>query len=254
MQAFYGTPITEHLAYLGDGSLLCRGVNICRTGIQLYKPEELQEWAGDLPLAPKGGLIPVLRTPEEIFSRASMASAEGIPLTGPGHPPTFLSPANWKAHSSGHLQNVREGDPLPNGNRVLVGDLLVRDRELAEAIQLRRAREVSMGYACRYEQDRDGTWMQKDIRYNHISIVPKARGGEALQIMDAEPYTRLQEVMERFGRVMERAVRRYPHLVDELARDLGRYAVMDAAASAESDAASYAAAMKQLHRGRNYGR
>lgn len=205
MQAFAGTAISEHLAHLPDGSLLCRGVNIARSGVQLYKPEELAEW-GEVPNAPRGGLIPVMRLPEEVFSRRSMASAEGLPLVSP-HPGVFLTPSNWKAYSSGHIQNVREGEALPNGDRTLVADLVVRDRELAEQIGLRRRRQVSMGYSCRYELMPDGnTWAQRDITYNHAAVVEKARGGDYLAIMDSEPDgLRLQQVLEKFSRVMDRA-------------------------------------------------
>jgi hypothetical protein len=249
MLAFAGTPISEHLAHLADGSLLCRGVQVARTGVQMYKGEELMEW-GEMPTDLPRGLIPVMRLPEEVFSRKSMASAEGVPLVSP-HPGVFLSPSNWKAYSSGHIQNVREGDALPNGNRTLVADLVVRDRELAEQIGLRRRRQVSMGYSCRYEPLQDGTWAQRDIVYNHCAVVEKARGGDALQIMDSEPAgLREQELLEKFGRVLDRAAVLYPDIVDDFMRDLGGIfpqpvLTMDAA---ESDAESYAAKCRAFHR------
>jgi hypothetical protein len=250
MQAFAGTAISEHLAHLADGSLLCRGVQVARTGVQMYRPEELMEW-GEMPAnLPRGELIPVMRLPEEVFSRKSMASAEGVSLVSP-HPGVFLSPSNWKAYSSGHIQNVREGDALPNGDRTLVADLVVRDRELAEQIGLRRRRQVSMGYSCRYEPMQDGTWAQRDIVYNHCAVVEKARGGDALQIMDAEPLElRVQEVLEKFGTVLDRASVRYPEIVDDFMRDMGgifpQPVLMQDAA--ESDAESYAQQCRAFHR------
>ena len=212
--------------------------------------EELAEW-GEAPELPRGALVPVLRLPEEIFSRKSMSSAEGVPLVSP-HPGVFLSPSNWKAYASGHIQNVREGDALPNGDRTLVADLLCRDRETAEQIGLRRRRQVSMGYSCRYEMAADGkTWLQRDIVYNHCAVVEKARGGDALQIMDSEPEgLRVQEVLEKFSRVMNRASMLFPDLGDEIMRDLAGIfpqpvLTMDAA---ESDAESYAAQCRAFHR------
>jgi hypothetical protein len=250
MQGFVGTAISEHLAHLADGSLLCRGVNIARTGIQLYRPEELAEW-GEAPELPRGALVPVLRLPEEIFSRKSMSSAEGVPLVSP-HPGVFLSPSNWKAYASGHIQNVREGDALPNGDRTLVADLIVRDRETAEQIELRRRRQVSMGYSCRYEMAADGnTWLQRDIVYNHCAIVEKARGGNSLAVMDAEPSgLRELEVLEKFSRVMDRASVLYPDIVEDFMRDLGGIfpqpmLTEDAAAS---DAEEYAQQCRAFHR------
>jgi hypothetical protein len=250
MQAFAGTAISEHLAHLADGSLLCRGVQVARTGIQRYRVEELM--GDDLPAnLPRGELIPVMRLPSEIFSRKSMASGEGVPLVSP-HPGTFLSPSNWKAYASGHIQNLREGDPLPNGDRTLVADLVVRDRELAEQIELRRRRQVSMGYTCEYSLMADGTtWQQTNIIYNHCACVEKARGGDALQIMDAEPSgLREQELLEKFSRVLDRASVLYPDLAEEFSRDLAGIfpqpmLTEDAAAS---DAEEYARQCRAFHR------
>ena len=250
MQAFTGTAISEHLAHLADGSLLCRGVQVARTGVQMYRPEELMEW-GEMPENMPRGLVPVMRLPEEIFSRKSMASAEGVPLVSP-HPGVFLSPSNWKAYASGHIQNLREGETLPNGDRTLAADLVVRDRELAEQIGLRRRRQVSMGYTCRYGLAEDGnTWLQRDIVYNHCAIVEKARGGNSLAVIDAEPAgLREQEMLEKFGRVMDRASVLYPDIVDDFMRDLGgifpQPMLMEDAAA--SDAEEYAQQCRAFHR------
>lgn len=184
MQFFLGDRISQHMARLKDGSLLCTGVPLARTGTQKYRATELASAGGILPDGMStNDMVPVFRPAAEVLSARTMASLEGCVLTD-NHPPQFVSPANFAAYQMGHVQNIREGPRTPEGESTLVGDLLVRDAGLADKIERGLKRQVSVGYSCLYSFE-DGRFVQRGITANHVAIVPVARGGDALQIMDA---------------------------------------------------------------------
>jgi hypothetical protein len=218
LNAFYGTALSQHMAKLPDGSLLCRGAIVARTGFQDYLPSELEDFAGQLPggVKAKNGKIRVLRPASEVFDPASVASYEAAPLTD-SHPPQFLAPSNWRAWASGHAQHVREGPRLDNGDRSLIADLVVRDPNLIDKIERGLKRQISCGYSCVYELLDDGTLVQTAIRGNHIAVLEKGRAQNA-QILDHATEWDENEVMQQMM-----------------------------AARAE-DAANYAAQMKRFHR------
>jgi hypothetical protein len=253
MHAFYGSRISPHISKLNDGGVLCQAVAIARTGDQEYLPHELADFAGELPegLKRKNGRVIVHRPAEEVFSSRTMASFEGCPLTGPSHPPAFITPSNWRAWSSGHAQNVRRGPMLPDGSgQALVADLIVRDAPLAETVLSGETRNVSAGYDCFYEVQDDGSVVQRGIIANHVAVLRGAgRAGPEVAIQDhaVQRYT-LEDVLTKCGQVLARAHLRYPDLrpaIGEFFRDLAPVSTMDAAAN---DAESYASAMKKLHR------
>ena len=66
--AYYGTEISPNQTETVEGYLICRNVPIARTGKQTYYAHEL-----NLPGDPDR-LVEVLRSPEEVFSPAAMAS------------------------------------------------------------------------------------------------------------------------------------------------------------------------------------
>jgi len=250
MNAFYGSKISEHLARLRDGSLLCRSVPIARTGRQQYRAEEIFTDTSMYPPARGGGLIDVERPAEEVFAKTTMASFEGSPLCD-DHPAGFVTPLTWKTFAAGHLQNVREGPRLPDGNRTLCADLIVRDKALAEAIELGVKREVSCGYDCTYEGPRgDGSYVQRGIIGNHVAVVRKGRAGDGCRVYDSavHVYT-IDDVLSKFGRVLALAWQQFPHLQPAIAEffDDPMFGVqtMDRAVD---DAAQYAAQMRALHR------
>jgi hypothetical protein len=260
MLAFYGDRISPHIAKLNDGGILCLSVPIARTGTQEYLPRELSDLCGELPagIETKNGKVEVLRPASEVFSAKTMASFEGAPITGPTHPPQFITPTNWKAWSAGHAQNVRQGPTLPNGDQPLVADLLIRDQPLASTVESGETRNVSCGYDCLYDVQPNGTVVQRNIVGNHVAVLRgDGRAGSAVRIYDRAPMT-AEDVLERTGRVLARALR-YPDLrpaIDEFFHDLAALPIpapaqaMDAAVA---DAVDYAEQMRKLHR-RNYGR
>jgi len=200
------------MALTPEKFLLCLNVPLARTGTQRYRQAEVAGSGDDL--------VEVYRSPAEVFDKAAVASFEGKPVVSP-HPPTFLTPDNAVAYSKGHVQNIREGERLSTGERVLVGDLLVMDSFLISQIQ-NGLRDVSIGYSCAYVRREDGTFAQTNIRANHIAVVPEGRAGPEIRIMDAE------SAIEDFGAIARRYHRENISSVKPLqAKFAARVAVVD---------------------------
>lgn len=175
MRAFYGAKLSEHLTETPEGFLICQSVPICRTGTQKYLPREIGE-KGD-------GLVDVLRSEEEVFKPAAMASFEGKPVTD-DHPPREVTADNYGNYMKGVVQNVRRGKGEEADN--VVCDLVIYDASLINKIKHGK-REVSCGYDCRYIDNGDGTYRQADIIGNHVAVVDSGRAGKSVSIRDSAP-------------------------------------------------------------------
>lgn len=81
MIQYYGYTISPNQIETHDGFLICRNVPIARTGDQDYLGSEI-----GLDGEEAGKVLAVHRSPEEVFSQATMASFEGKPVTN-DHPP-----------------------------------------------------------------------------------------------------------------------------------------------------------------------
>lgn len=170
MLAYYGDRISPNMTVTPEGFLICHDVPIARTGDMTYRASELQ-LDGD-PDRP----VTVHRYPEDVFSDEAVASFEGKDVTA-GHPAGNVGAENYSAYSRGHVQNVRRS------GEQLVADLLIKDAALISDIRNNVVREVSCGYLCQYVPDGDG-YRQKEIRGNHVAVVPRGRAGRAVSIKD----------------------------------------------------------------------
>ena len=159
-----------------EGYLICLNVPIARTGTQQYLQDELGQ-DGDK-------TITVYRPEDEVFSQATMASFEGMPVTNDHPDGEFgVTVDNVQYLSKGHCQNVRRGTG-PNKD-LLIGDLIITDAQTIEDV-LNGKREISCGY--NYElREEDGKFVQRQIRGNHIAIVDKGRAGHRVCIKDSAP-------------------------------------------------------------------
>lgn len=192
MLAYYGTRISPHMTDTPEGYLICHDVPIARTGEMTYQASELQ-----LDGSPDR-LVRVKRYAEDVFEAAAVASFEGKEVTS-GHPPESVCPDNYAAYAKGHVQNVRrEGD-------YLVADLHIKDAALISDIKNRVVREVSCGYLCRYEPEGDG-YRQRQIRGNHVAVVPRGRAGCEVAIQDAaENAGKGKKYMSKFAEAILKA-------------------------------------------------
>ena len=127
-----------------------------------------------------------LRHPDDVFDFDSVNSLKLKPVTN-NHPTEMVGPSNIKDLAVGSL-----GDNPFNGDNIhLTIDMIITDEKTIQDI-MNGKRELSCGYSADLV-DESGVWLgmpytkrQKNIRYNHCSVVDSARAGEAARIkMDA---------------------------------------------------------------------
>lgn len=176
MRAYYGSRLSPNQTETPEGFLICLNVPIARTGVQTYLRSELG-FTDD-----PAGLVNVIRTEEEVFSPATIASFEGKPATE-DHPPVEVKPDNISAYDRGHVQNVHRG--TGEESDLLIADLYITSPPLIEAIKSGRLREVSCGYDCEYRMDEQGRLFQCGIRGNHVAVVSAGRAGARVAIKDS---------------------------------------------------------------------
>lgn len=175
LQAFYGNSISTRLSSTPEGFLVAQGARVARSGWQMYRPSELK--------LPGCDLVEVFRPPSEVCADTFIASLNGKCICD-GHPgQDWVSAENARFYCAGHLQNPREGTPLANGDRVVVGDLVVTEENLIRKIE-NGTRELSVGYQYELVPRGDGTYEQRDLVANHIAVVPTGRGGQQIRILD----------------------------------------------------------------------
>lgn len=158
--------------------MIAHGARLARTATkqpQQYRGSEIGLATDDR--------VNVWRPADEVFHPACLASLNGKPVTD-AHPSQFLTPDNVGWYSRGHVQHVREGPQLANGERAIVGDLVITDAHLISKIKS-GLRALSVGYDCEYTPRNDGSFEQHSIRANHVAVVPEGRAGTDIRILDA---------------------------------------------------------------------
>jgi hypothetical protein len=167
-----------------DGCLVAE-VNAARVGIQDYQGREVDP-DNSHGLRDKA-VVKVFRPEEEVFKDASLASYAAAPVTV-NHPAEMVDAQNWKQHGVGEIN----GDIVRDGQRVRV-PVIVRDASAVQKAQTTH-KQLSMGYSTTLDftpgTTPDGAAydaVQRDIRINHIALVPVARGGPELRIVDERP-------------------------------------------------------------------
>lgn len=176
MKAYYGSRFSPNQTVTPEGFLVCLNVPIARTGRYEYLASEIDV---DEPDGDK--VVKVIRSPEEVFSRAAMASFEGKPVVD-GHPDEGVTSENAHIYAKGAAQNVRRG--TGSDSDLLLADLIIYDQQLINDIRSGK-REVSCGYECDYEPNGDGTYSQTGIVGNHVAVVPEGRAGHRVRIKDS---------------------------------------------------------------------
>lgn len=168
-----------------DGSLVAE-VYAARTGIQDYLGREVDP-------DNRHGLrdkatVKVYRPESEVFKADSLATFAAAPVTV-DHPSQAVTADNWRGLGVGEIN----GDVVRDGQRVRV-PIIIRDAAAVKAAQTTH-KQLSMGYATElvFPQDGkhpDGTACdayQTNLRINHIALVPAARGGPELRVVDERP-------------------------------------------------------------------
>lgn len=207
---YYGDKISTNIAKTPEGFLICKNVPIARTGYQTYLESELVE-DGD-----PTERVNVYRSPDEVFSPATLASFEGKPVCN-GHPCVDVTPDNYKVYSKGHVQHVRIGKG-DDADKILA-DLYITDKDLIDEIQNGK-REVSAGYYAEDKEDSTGRICQTKIRGNHVAVVDEGRAGRSVCIRDTAKDINSQSINNLGGLSMKMdRKRKVANLVARYLRD-----------------------------------
>lgn len=174
---FYADRISDNIRKREpEGYLICVNVPIARSGSQQYLQDEIGQRGEKA--------VTVYRPEEEVFSPATMASFEGMPVTN-DHPDDEggVNVENVQYLAKGHCQNVRRG--TGKNKDLLIADLVITDPGTIEDV-MNGKREISCGYNYELSEE-DGKYVQRQIRGNHIAIVDKGRAGHRVCIQDSAP-------------------------------------------------------------------
>ena len=178
---YYGTRISKNICKREpEGYLICKDVPVARIGKQKYLGEEIGMMGRD---ADKE--FEVNRPEDEVFSDATIASFEGMPVTN-DHPEDPVNAENVHLYQKGHVQNVHRGTGKESD--MLIADLIIYDPNTIQDI-LDGKREISCGYDYNMD-DSDGHYTQRQIRGNHVAIVDRGRAGHRVCIKDSAPNER----------------------------------------------------------------
>lgn len=167
-----GSYMNEKMELTEDGYLKGRAI-ATNVGVFAYLTED--------------GVQYELRPPEEVFHPDSVATLKGIPMTN-DHPSVRVTSENSKKLSVGFTGDVRQDQYH------LAPALTITDEEAVLDVQAGK-KALSCGYTLDLEFT-SGTWMgvhydaiQRNIRYNHLAIVPKGRAGDAakMKLDSADP-------------------------------------------------------------------
>ena len=194
MILYYGNKISDNITKTPEGYLICHNVKIGRIGPMEYYGHELPK---ELNIPPEKK-VKVYRTHDELFSKATIASFEGKPITNE-HPTQNLDVNTVSLISRGHTQNIRpEGD-------FLVGDLFITDMGLIAEVENGK-REVSSGYLAAWVPMENGTIEQQNIVGNHVAVVQSGRAGPRVAIQDSMPEEIKNKNPERSRKPMSKNV------------------------------------------------
>lgn len=162
-----------------NGYLICTNAILGRTGTQKYLGKEISKAIKKYGLD-SNQVFDVYRDEIDVFDESSLASLENKPLTL-SHPREFVGVANHKSVAKGFVRDVYR-----DGNYIR-GTIVVTDKDVIDYIVNDEMDELSLGYTCDYEyDDANEKLSQRNIRYNHISLVRKGRAGDA-RVIDELP-------------------------------------------------------------------
>lgn len=158
-----------------EGYLICTDAILSRTGKQEYKRCEL---FGDTCEDPDK-IVNVERTDDEVFSDKAMASFENKAVCIE-HPDHDVNAENHNELAVGFVRDIHKGED--NGKPVMMGTLVITDKDAVEAVESGEYKELSCGYDC--DIDDDDEPCQRNIRGNHVALCKHGRAGIA-RIVDS---------------------------------------------------------------------
>lgn len=162
--------LSDNIIRTKEGYIRCENVTMGRTGYQKYLGSELTGMGFNAT-----EIVEVFRDESEVFHEDTLSSAIGKPVTL-GHPNVDVDINNIKDLGKGYIlgKPKRVGDDM-------VGDILITDIDLIDAVWNKRLRELSLGYETKLVKDELGV-RQTEIYINHLAVVENGRAGNAMII------------------------------------------------------------------------
>lgn len=173
-----------------EGYLICTDAILSRTGKQEYKRCELFGDACEDP----DKIVNVERTDDEVFSDKAMASFENKAVCIE-HPDHDVNAENHNELAVGFVRDIHKGED--NGKPVMMGTLVITDKDAVEAVESGEYKELSCGYDC--DIDDDDEPCQRNIRGNHVALCKQGRAGIARivdSVKDAWTQERFEELID----------------------------------------------------------
>lgn len=132
---------------------------------------------------PDGSRRNEYRPPEEVFKSDSLETFAMAPVTD-DHPPVFLNAKNTSTYQKGQI-----GDNVVQDGNMMRARILITDAELRKKIEAGKAVQISNGYHCDLDMTPGVTpdgqkydAIQRNIRCNHVAIVPVGRAGPQARV------------------------------------------------------------------------
>jgi len=193
MKILINERLSEHKYKTPEGYLICTDAILARTGKQEYRRKEV---FGDS-CEDADDVIEIDRKEEEVFSPATLASFENKPITVE-HPDVDVNSDNYKDYAVGFVRDVKRG--VAEGQDVILGTLVITDRQTIEEIENGEHTDLSCGYDCDIA-DEDNP-QQRNIRGNHVALCAQGRAGIA-RIVDSKVEDEIKERDIKVGNKFE---------------------------------------------------
>ena len=175
------------------------------------------------------------KLPEEILSDATVSSANSKPVTD-GHHGLVT-----KNNSHDLLKGFTASNGHVEGN-MLYNDITITDPNLISQIKSGDKRELSIGFETQMDPT-SGTYngtkydaVQRNIRINHVAVVPKGRAGHEVRLIgdSAEAVEQVEPSEEKGNQMETRVVRADGQNITVAADDVEKITKLDADNSAKA--------------------
>lgn len=175
------------------------------------------------------------KLPEEILSDATVSSANSKPVTD-GHHGLVT-----KDNSHDLMKGFTASNGHVEGN-MLYNDITITDPNLISQIKNGSKRELSIGFETQMDPT-SGTYngtkydaVQRNIRINHVAVVPKGRAGHEVRLIgdSAEAVEQVKPSEEKGNQMETRVVRADGQNITVAADDVEKITKLDADNSAKA--------------------
>lgn len=185
---------------------------MARTGKQTYTRDDC---FGDGDMTE----IEVDRPEKEVFDPKTLASFENVPITIE-HPQNNVDSDNYSSLAVGYMRDIHKG--MYQGQPVMLGTAVITDSEGIEKVESGELTNLSCGYDCDIEDDKNPK--QTNIRGNHIALCEVPRAG-ITHIQDSISETRnpkkrafLDSLVKNHISYVEKEPNRFTFLTDDIGK------------------------------------